>query len=67
MCSLWKKEKEKKWFGNLQGNFHSSDLQLQGKLDFQLNRLNYEKLIALARYRLEKPGTNLKKTILIKM
>ena len=66
MHSLLQKEKEKKWFGNLQGNLHSNDLQLQGKLDFQINTLNYEKLIVIVRYLLENPETNLKNTILIK-
>ena len=66
MHSLLQKEKEKKWFGNLQGNLHSNDLQLQGKLDFEINTLNNEKLIIIVRYLLENPETNLKNTILIK-
>ena len=39
--SIWQLEREEKWFNNMWENHHSSDFQLQQKLDFQINGLNF--------------------------
>ena len=44
-------------------NYHSSDFQLQWKLDFRMNGLNFEKLVDLAHPALGKYDTQLRKTI----
>ena len=45
-------------------NRHSRDFQLQWKLDFRMNGLNFEKLVDLVRPGLEKYDTQLRKAIL---
>ena len=46
---VWQLEREQKWFVNMWENSHSSDFQLQWKLDFRINGLNFEKLVDLVR------------------
>ena len=62
--SVWQLETEEKWFDNMWENRHSSDFQLQWKLDFQINGLNFEKLVDLVHPDLEKHDTQLRKAIL---
>ena len=46
--SVGQLEREEKWFDNMLENRHSSDFQIQWKLDFQMNRLmNFYKLVDL--------------------
>ena len=40
-------------------NHHSSDFQLQWKLNFRMNGLNFEKVVDLVRQGLEKHDTQL--------
>ena len=47
-------------------NGHSSDFQLQWKLDFPMNCLNLEKLADLVRPGLEKHNTQLRKAMPLK-
>ena len=44
-------------------NRHSSDFQLQWKIDFRMNGLNFEKLFDLVRPGLGKHDTQLRKAI----
>ena len=44
-------------------NRHSSDFQLQWKLDFRMNSLNFEKLVDLVHPALGKHDTQLRKAI----
>ena len=48
---------------NIWENRHSSDFQLQWKLDFRINGLNFEKMVDLVRQGLGKHDTLLRKTI----
>ena len=52
--SVWQLEREEKWFDNMWENRLSSDFQLQWKLDFRMNSLNFQKLVDLVRPGLEK-------------
>ena len=61
--SVWKLEREEKRFVNMWENCHSSDIQLQWKLDFRMNGLNFEKLVDLVHPALEKHDTQLRKAI----
>ena len=61
--SVWQLEREDKWFDNIWENRHSSDFQLQWKLDFRMKDLNFEKLVDFARPGLEKHDSLLRKTI----
>ena len=61
--SPWQLEREEKWFDNMWENRHSSDFQLQWKLDFRLNGLKFEKLVDLVAPCLEKHDTQLRKAI----
>ena len=59
--SVWKLEREEKRFLIMWENCHSSDFQLQWKLDFRMNGLNFEKLVDLAHPALGKYDTQLRK------
>ena len=60
---VWQLEKGGKWFDNKWENRHSSSFQLQWKLDFRMNGLNFEKLVDLVRPGFEKYDTQLRKAI----
>ena len=61
--SVWQLEREEKWFDNIWENRHSSDFQLQWKLDLRVNGLNFEKLVDLVHSALGKHDTQLRKAI----
>ena len=61
--SVWKIEREEKRFVNIWENCHSSDFQLQWKLDFRMNGLNFERLVDLVHPALGKHDTQLRKAI----
>ena len=54
---VWQLEKEGKWFDNMWENRHCSGFQLQWKLDFRMNGLNFEKLVDLVHPGFEKYDT----------
>ena len=54
---VWQLEKGGKWFDNMWENRHSSSFQLQWKLDFRMNGLNFEKLVDLVHPGFEKYDT----------
>ena len=61
--SIWKIDREEFWFESMWENRHNHDTQLQWKLDFRMNGMNFEKLVDLVRPRLEKQNTQLRKAI----
>ena len=62
---VWQLEREEKWLDKMWDNSHSSDFQLQWKLDFRMNGLSFDKLVdlGLARSGFERHANQLKKAI----